>query len=266
MDTTDALKEGRLDAALASAKDAVRKAPTDAAHRSVLFQLYCLTGNWDGALTQLRLVSDFDVSAALWVGVCERLLACERERQRVFAGEKPPTLFGQPQEWVGNTVEALRLGLDGHWDAAAASQARALEAAPAVAAEVNGQRVEWLADGDSRFGPVLEAFMDGKYYWVPFEHLKELRLRPRTHLMDSIWAPVDFVWTNEGRADGYVPVRYPDSEKSADSQVQLGRKTGWREAAENYFLGEGHRSFVSNAAEYGLAELQSVRFLSAPAA
>ena len=263
MDTSEALKQGRLAEALAAAKDAVRKAPADAAHRSVLFQFYCLTGNWEGAGTQLALVGDLDVSTSMWTGVASRLLACEAERREVFAGKKSPTLFGQPPEWVGGTMEALRLGLDGHWDAAAASQARALEAAPAVAAEVNGQPVAWMADGDSRFGPTLEAFVDGKYYWVPYEHLKELRMRPRTHLMDAIWAPVDFIWTNEGQADGYVPVRYPGSEKSADPQVQLGRTTAWREAAENYFLGEGHRSFVSDGAEYGLGELQTVRFLPA---
>ncbi len=261
MDVAEALKAGRLADALAAAKDAVRKAPAEARHRSVLFQLYCIQGNWEGAQTQLKLVGDFDVEATIWVGVCEKVLACEVARRGVFAGQTAPTLFGKPPEWVGSAIEALRLGLEGNWSAAAASQAHALEAAPATAATVNGQAAAWVADGDSRFGPMLEAFIDGKYYWIPFEHIREVTLRPRTHLMDSIWAPADFRWLNEGAAAGYIPVRYPGSEAEADPLLQLGRQTDWRERAEGFFCGLGQRTLVTDAAEFGLLEVQSLQFV-----
>ena len=260
MDLSEAFKGGHLAEALALAKDAVRKAPSDARHRSVLFQLYCVQGNWEGARTQLKLVGDFDVEAMLWVGVCEKVLACEASRQAVFAGQAAPTLFGKPPEWIGGTIEALRLGREGQWPAAAASQAHALEAAPATAAVLNGQSVPWVADGDSRLGPLLEAFIDGKYYWIPFEHIREINLRPRTHMMDSLWAPADFRWLNEGAAAGYIPVRYPGSELSPDPLIQLGRKTEWQEPTENFFCGLGHRTFVTEAAEFGVAEIQSLHF------
>ncbi len=261
MDTSEALKQGRLVEALGLVKDAVRKAPADAGHRSVLFQLYCVQGNWEGAQTQLKLVGEFDVEATMWVGVCEKVLACDAERRAVFEGRTAPTLFGQPPEWVGGMIEALRLGQQGKWEAAAASQARALEAAPAAAVQVNGQEAAWLADGDSRLGPLLEAFVDGKYYWIPAEHVREVTLRPRTHLMDSIWAPADFRWLNEGQASGYVPMRYPDSEKSDDALIQLARQTQWQERAENFFCGLGHRTFMTDAAEIPLAEVRSIQFL-----
>lgn len=266
MDLAEALKGGHLAEALAAAKDAVRKAPSDAKHRSVLFQLYCVQGNWEGAETQLKLVSDLDAETTMWVGVCEKVLTCEAARRGVFEGGNAPTLFGKPPEWVGGTVEAFRLAREGNWTAAAASQAHALEAAPATAASVNGQNVAWIADGDSRLGPLLEAFVDGKYYWIPFEHIRELNMRPRTHLMDSIWAPADFRWTNEGAASGYIPTRYPGSEKSADPAIQLSRKTEWSERAESYFSGLGHRMFVTDAAEFNLAEVQAVSFAPATAA
>ena len=261
MDTSEAIKQGRLDEALGTVKDAVRKAPSDPGHRSVLFQLYCVQGNWEGAQTQLKLVGEFDMEAVMWVGVCEKVLACEAERRAVFEGKNPPTLFGKPPEWVGGMVEALRLGVEGKWEPAAASQAKALEAAPAVAIKVNGQEAAWLVDGDSRFGPLIEAFVDGKYYWIPAEHVREITFRPRTHLMDSIWAPADFRWLNEGQASGYLPVRYPDSEKSTDPQIQLARQTQWQERAENFYSGLGHRTFMTDAAEFPLAEIKSIQFL-----
>lgn len=260
MDTSDALKEGRLDEALASVKDAVRKAPSDGRHRSVLFQIYCIQGNWEGAKTQLQLVGELDVETSLWVGVCEKLLACEADRAAVYAGQKPPTLFGKPPEWVGGVIEAFRLGLEGKWEAAAASQAQALEAAPATPAVLDGQEVEWIADADSRFGPVLEAYIEGKYYWIPFEHIRELNLRPRTHLMDAIWAPADFEWLNEGKASGYIPVRYEGSEKSTDPQIQLARKTEWTEKAANFYLGSGHRVLAADTADFDLGRIKLLRF------
>ena len=260
MDTSEALKQGRLDEALAATKDAVRKSPSDGKHRSVLFQLYCIQGNWEGAQTQLKLVGELDIESSLWVGVCEKLLACEADRAAVFAGKTVPTLFGKPPEWVGGLIEAFRLGLEGNWAAAATSQAQALEAAPATSAVLNGQEVEWLADADSRFGPLLEAYIEGKYYWIPFEHIREINLRPRTHLMDAIWAPADFEWLNEGKASGYVPVRYQGSDKSADPQIQLARKTEWSEKAENFFVGSGHRVLAASTADLDLGEVKLVRF------
>ena len=260
MDTSEALKQGRLDEALAATKDAVRKSPSDGKHRSVLFQLYCIQGNWEGAQTQLKLVGDLDIESTMWVGVCDKLLACEADRAAVYAGKKPPTLFGKPPEWVGGLIEAFRLGLEGSWEAAAASQAKALEAAPATPAVLNGQEVEWLADADSRLGPLLEAYIEGKYYWVPFEHIREINLRPRTHLMDAIFAPADFEWLNEGKATGYIPVRYQGSDKSTDPQIQLARKTEWTEKAENFYLGSGHRVLTASTADFDLGEVKLVRF------
>ena len=36
---------------------------------------------------------------------------------------------------------------------------------------LNGQPFEWVADADSRLGPVMEAIINGRYYWVPFARL-----------------------------------------------------------------------------------------------
>ncbi len=260
MDTSEALKDGRLDEAVASVKDAIRKSPADAKHRSVLFQLYCVQGEWEKASTQLKVVAEMDLESAMWAGVCEKVLACEAERREVFAGKKAATLFGEPPEWVGGIVESFRLGIEGQWEAAATSQAHALEIAPASAATLNGQEIEWVADADSRFGPLLEAYIEGKYYWIPFEHIREINLRARTHLMDSIWAPADFEWLNAGKASGYIPARYFGSEKSADGMIQLGRKTEWQPMAENFYVGLGHRVFAASTADFDLQQLKTLHF------
>ena len=95
---------------------------------------------------------------------------------------------------------------------------------------------------------------------MPFEHVREVNFRPRTHLMDSIWAPADFEWLNEGKAAGYVPVRYPGSETSGDTQIRLGRKTDWEQKEENFYLGHGHRSLVTSETDFALSEIRLIKF------
>ena len=83
--------------------------------------------------------------------------------------------------------------------------------------------------------------------------------------MDSIWSPADFEWLNEGQTAGYIPVRYPGSEKSPDAALQLGRKTEWREEAENFYRGLGHRILATDTADCGLGEVKSIQFSHPPA-
>jgi protein involved in temperature-dependent protein secretion len=42
-----------------------------------------------------------------------------------------------------------------------------------------GNLFAWLADADVRLGPVLEAIVDGKYYWIPFGNLSAITSRSR---------------------------------------------------------------------------------------
>ena len=229
-------------------------------HRSVLFQLYCLQGNLDGVQTQLQLVGDFDVEATLWVGVCEKLLACETSRRQSSAGRLRRRSSANRRS--GSVARSRHC--------ASVSRATGRPRPPARPMHwprprpwrprSTVRRSSGVADADSRLGPLLEAYIDGKYYWIPFEHIREINPRGRTHFMDSIWAPADFLWLNEGAASGYLPVRYPGSETNANPQIQLGRATDWQERAEGFFCGLGHRIFATNDADFSVGEIRTMHF------
>ena len=89
----------------------------------------------------------------------------------MFAGRKRPSVFGDPQPWVGDLVEALHQEAEGSAQAAFELRARALETAPAEPGSVNGGRFDWFADADTRFGPVLEVVMNGTYRWIPMTEI-----------------------------------------------------------------------------------------------
>jgi type VI secretion system protein ImpE len=161
---------------------------------------------------------------------------------------------------MAGMVDAVRLIANGKGDAARNGRDAALEGAPETPCEVNGEAVDWLADADSRLGPIIEAFIEGKYLWVPMQRIRSVAFGKRTHVLDAIWAPADFEWTNGGTAEGLIPVRYPGSESHPDAMVKVGRSTEWSEPVEGYAVGSGHRVYATAERDYPLADLKAIHF------
>jgi type VI secretion system protein ImpE len=157
-------------------------------------------------------------------------------------------------------VQANSLIAQGQWKAALETQAQALEAAPVATGKVNDQPFAWIADADSRLGPIMETMIDGRYCWVPFGRIKKLLIEPPQDLRDLVWAPAQFVWTNGGNSAGFIPARYAGSERASDSALRLARKTEWQEQGEELFTGLGQRLFTTDQAEYPLFEVRTVEF------
>src|SRR4030095_6456608 len=59
------LRNGQLEEALAGLRETVKKSPADSKPRIFLFQLLCIVGQWEKALTQLQLLSELDADSML---------------------------------------------------------------------------------------------------------------------------------------------------------------------------------------------------------
>lgn len=258
MNAEELLQAGRLGEARAALEQTIRSNPEDAKLRVFLFQLLAVLGQWDRSLTQLRVAAQLD-AINLWMAqVYGALLNCEMLRARVFAGEQTPLIFGQPAPWMGWLVQANILAAQGNYDAAAELRDKALEEAPAIGGTVNGEGFEWLADADSRLGPMLEAVVDGKYYWVPFGAIKAIEISDPKDLCDLAWVPAAFTWSNEGQAQGFIPTRYPGTEASEQDTLRLARRTEWIEKSAQTFFGLGQRMFATDAREYAMLEIRRI--------
>src|SRR6266850_7577272 len=179
-------------------------------------------------------------------------------RNEVFVGKRTPLIFGEPEEWIGLLVQASIHVAEGRFPAAAELRSRAFDLAPASAGKLNDQPFEWIADADSRFGPVLEVILEGKYYWVPFSRIARVEIEKPVDLRDLIWVPARFTWTNGGAVSAHIPVRYPGSGNATDDALRLSRKTAWNEPAPDCFLGLGHRVLTTSAGEYPLLECRTI--------
>lgn len=254
------LQSGNLEKALAALTEEVRSNPSKVELRIFIFQLLSVLGQWDRAMTQLNVAAEMDSDAALMAQVYRMALNCEVLRSSVFQGRRSPLIFGEPLQWMVWLTQVPGLIAAGKLKAAAALRDRAFDAAPAVSGRIDGQAFDWIADADARLGPTLEAIVNGKYYWIPFEHIQAIQIGKPVNLRDVIWAPATFTWSNQGQAVGLIPSRYPGSEEEPDSAFQMGRKTEWRDLGNDLFIGKGQRMLATDQGEYPLLEIREVSF------
>lgn len=259
MTPPELVKAGRLDDGLADLQRQVRAAPADAKLRVFLAQLLLVMGQWERALTQLRVAAELDAGAIAMARTYEAAIRCEALRTEVFAGRRRPLVFGDPEPWIALAFEALARAAQGAHAEAQQLREAAWGDAPAVAGRADQTSFEWLCDADSRLGPLLEAIVDGKYYWIPFHRIARIDIEPPSDLRDLVWTPVHFRWTNGGEAVGFVPSRYPGSESSPDSEIRLARKTEWTEVTAGTFHGAGQRLFATDADERGLLDTRVIQ-------
>ncbi len=262
-DSRELFRAGKLGECLATLQSEVRRAPADAKLRIFLAQLLMMTGDWDRAANQLTVSGELDAAALPMKHAYAAAIRCERLRAAVFAGEKLPLVLGDPPSWMAPLLQALAALARGQAKEAAALRARALEDAPAVAGSLNGKAFEWIADADSRIGPVLEVIVNGAYYWAPFSRVRRIVVEPPQDVRDLVWIPAQLTWTNEGEAVGLIPSRYAGSELSADDEVRMARRTDWRDLGEGAFAGLGQRVFATSSDELGLLEVREITLESA---
>ena len=211
-------------------------------------------------MTQLNVAAEMDADAALMAQVYRPALNCEVFRAGVFEGLRSPLFFGEPLEWMVALTQIPGLLASGKSAAAVDLRNNAFDAAPAISGQIDGQPFTWLADADERLGPTLEAVVNGKYYWIPFERISQIHIEPPANLRDVVWASTTFTWANQGQAVGLIPVRYPCSEMAEDNSLRLGRKTDWRNAGDDFYIGLGQRMFSTDQGEYPLMEIRDVIF------
>lgn len=265
LESAEALvRSGDPRGALAQLTLAVKAAPAKPALRIFLAQLLCILGQWERAHTQLNVAADMDASAGPMREMVGHALRCEKIRAAVFAGRRTPMVFGQPDPWLALLIESLLRSEQGAPAAVAQLAQQAFDDAPATTGNIDGQPFAWIADADSRLGPVLEAMVNGRYYWVPFSRLAAINFEPAVDLRDRVWIPAHLTFANGGEVIAMVPSRYPGSESSTDGQVLLATRTEWTPLGEERFAGLGQRVLVTDAGEFDLLSIHRIELDPAP--
>jgi type VI secretion system protein ImpE len=272
--------QGDPQAALASLQQQVRDKPADPRLRVFLFQLLCVLGQWERALTQLQVCGELDPGALAMVNTYRPALQCEAVREAVFAGRVTPHVFGEPADWIAGLAQALRADAEGQVALAASLRAQAFDQAPATAGRLNpvrehggqpadpGQAFSWIADADSRLGPVLEVIINGRYGWLPFTALAHVSFEAPADLRDLVWTPAELRFHHGGETVALVPTRYPGSGAAEAAALRMARSTEWLPLDEStgHYRGIGMRMLTTDVAEPSLAEIRTLAFDAAAGA
>jgi len=260
MSPEEYLSSGDPDAALLALQDKVRADPANAKLRIFLFQLLCVMGDWNRAIRQLKVCGELDPLATPMTQTYREAIICEVFREKVFAGQKQPLVFGEPQEWIALLIEALSVGAAGHAAQAADLRARAFEAAPTTAGNIDGTPFQWIADADMRLGPVLEAVVNGRYFWLPFAQIRSIMIEPPKDLRDVVWTPATMKLGNDGEVVALIPTRYAATTPGGTAAERLARATSWTDMGADTYVGMGQRVLSTDAADVALIDARLINF------
>jgi type VI secretion system protein ImpE len=155
-------------------------------------------------------------------------------------------------------LEALRALSQGDFGRSQQLRAQAFEMARASSGKIDAQPFSWIADADMRLGPFLEAILNGRYYWVPFQCIRAIEIDAPEDLRDVVWMPARITLVNKGESVGLIPSRYPGSEVSADASIRLARKTEWLTPGPDIHVALGQRMLATDQGEYPLMDIRSI--------
>jgi type VI secretion system protein ImpE len=257
------LSAGDPEQALVALQAQVREKPGDAKLRVFLFQLLSVLGKWERAMAQLDVCGQLDHGTLAMVNTYREAIKCEAVRGAVFAGKTTPVVFGQPSGWVAMLIEALAQEAQGNLAQAQHLRANAFDQAPTTAGSLNGEAFDWIADADSRLGPVLEVVLNGRYTWVPFDSLAAIKVEAPEDLRDMVWSAVHLTFSNGGDSVALVPTCYPGTREQDNGAFKLARSTGWLELGAEQFAGLGQRMLSTSSAEMGLLEAREIKLTPA---
>jgi type VI secretion system protein ImpE len=257
MNAEQLFKAGDITGARAALAAELKRSPQDARARQFFWQLLAIVGDLEKADAQLKALGGVQASAMMLGSVYMQAINAERLRSRTFAGEIAPKSLVGIEPWVQGLLDALAATIKGAPGAGARHDA-ALAEAPASAGSIEGEAFEWIADADSRFGPMLEVIIGADYGFIPFVAMNRIRAAEVADLRDTVWRPAEISLKSGQSSMVFIPARYPGTTESGDSALILGRRTDWTEI-DGIEIGIGQRLLATDASDVGVLEPFDIR-------
>lgn len=252
--------------ALQRAEDAVRAQPTQTAARWLLFELLCIQGQWDRALKQLQTWATLSAGSEGVAHTMRGLIRAEHQRQAVFAGTQAPVPMPIPgaefTPWMADLAEAIALNAQGSHAQADTVRASALDAAASVPGQGNLGSFAWIADSDTRLGPVCELIAQGSYRWLGLHALRSMQTTAPQRLLDLVWASAQLVLHDGTVLRAMLPARYPlpaAPARASDGQL-LGQETCWTEVGETGVFATGQKIWTTDRSDWPLLNIRDCSF------
>jgi type VI secretion system protein ImpE len=265
---------------LAQAEQRVRAQPTHPEHRWAMVEILCTLCQWDRALAQLQAWAKFVPDGAARAHLTRGLIQAEAQRVQVFLGQQPPGVVVDYPPWMAQLAQALAYNAQGLHHKADDCRQQALAAAPVrsgLCQWTDTQQeseaypetsFEWLADSDTRLGPVCEVMTAGAYRWLAFSDVARIQMAPPQHALDFIWLPARLQLQGNGAGGKtmhvFLPARScwtaaPPSPDTSQQAMLRARLTTWTEVGESGIFSSGQKTWMTDGIDWPLLDVREVR-------
>lgn len=240
MNPQDLFKAGKLNDAISSLSEQLRRNPEDSKSRTFLFELLCFSGDYDRAERQLDVLAHAGPQSEMGAMVYRSLLTAAKARQDIYSERSrsaPPS-------------DALHAGN--------------------VRGNLNGRPFSSLVDANPRTGPNLEVFAAGSYVLIPFSLLSSVEVSPPRRLRDLLWIPAVIrtapAYQNRELGETLLPALTPFAAKHSNDAVRLGRETVWEEDEGGALCPVGQKILLVDDEEMPILDVRTLEFVAARAA
>lgn len=267
---------------LAHAEQRVREQPTQPEHRWTMVELLCTLCQWERALVQLQAWVRFAPEGAARAHLTRGLIQAEAQRVQVFLGQKSPGVVVDFPPWMAQLAQAIAYNAQGLHEKADDCRQQALAAAPVRAGHcqwadrkqqsetLQETNFEWLADSDTRLGPVCEVMTAGAYRWMAFSDVASVQMTPPQHALDLIWLPARLQLHGAAPSTAgktlhvYLPARscwtsVPHTPDNSQQAMLRSRLTAWSEVGESGIFSTGQKTWMSTDIDWPLLDVREVR-------
>lgn len=247
-----------LDTEILSIQQKIRSEPTEPKWRMGLFQRYCQVGRWQKALEQLQAYARSHPQGESFAYAYRVALQQEQYRERVFKGELDAPLPASADDWLRVLASTLRAQSEGSLTVADLRE-QAFQLAPTSSGVLDEKPFQWIADADSRLGPVCEAILEGQYQWIPFSDIESIRIIEPSSVCDLVWLSAGIKLWDEESKPALIPARYPLLDDWSDEHLRSAL-TSWDEQGVNGWIGRGVRIIATDEEEKSLIDVRRIDF------
>ena len=108
---------------------------------------------------------------------------------------------------------------------------------------------------------MLEAIVNGRYYWIPFTRLREIQVEKPADLRDVAWTPAPLTFANGGETRGADPDPLSRARRRRPIRaLVMARGTEWIEHARRRPSSvSGQRLLATDQGEYALMDVRVIK-------
>ena len=260
MNAKEIIAAGRLLDARQQLTEEVKKAPSDSAKRTLLFQVLAFLGEWDKADRHLDLIAATNPKSEVGVQAYKNAVNAEKERREVMERKRIPGFVTGAPPYLEAYLAAWDKLKENDVEGATSLYEQVEEQRRPVRGTLDGKPFEGFWDTDTFLSCFLEAIVHERYIWIPLESIGELSIDLPKSLFDLLWAPARVMTWGGVNLQCYLPVLYPDSHAENDERIKLGRLTDWLPLGGNFFKGVGQHVFQVGEEEIPLLEMRELTF------